>query len=1685
MKRILLFSFAALIHTVALAQPYCNEWIDFNQTYYKIKVWTNAVHRIDAATLQSAGVPVSSIDPRRMQIFHNGQQEYIYVEGENDGTFDSGDFIEFIGRANDGSFDKQLYADSMWQPNIRYSNFTDTSIYFLTWSSTSNGLRFLLEIDSDYSSYSPSPYCLKEAYFQQNYKYNLGMSGQSIDYTEGEGWCGEFGNAAGGTLSVPLNTQNVYTAGPDVQMTTSIGGINNLNHSIWIAHPQDTLTDFYTTQTHRQYAVSFPPTLLTSPTTTVYYGVSTPSASNDMNAFYYCTLVFPHTFDFENSTYFEFQLPDGQGQSKSRLDITNFNGNGRAPLLYDLTNHRRIALNGSGSTWQTLIPNDNRLVPKQCLISAVSQSISVASLNPVDYVPGNPGKFHNFSISPIDSAFVMISHKALWNEATAYQNYRNQTTNNRTLLVDIDELTDQYAYGIQKHPMSIKNFSRFLLDNWTSVGPPQHLFLIGKSIMPYFVRTNPNLFAKSLVTTYGVPASDILLTAGIHGTLYETAIPVGRICARNGNEVLDYLDKVQEYESAQAGPPQKWMKEILHFGGGNDPQQQAQLASYLNDYERSMEGPYFGGNVTTYLKFTNQPIVINQSDSLQNKIDSGVAVMTFFGHASGSSFDQSTDEPSEYNNRGRYPLIVANSCLAGGFHVDPKSISEKFVLEPEKAAIGFLASVGYGVPEDLFLYSRAFFQGASISHYQESVGQLMKYATQSIQVPNSENIKNVCQDMSLNGDPSIKLNGWSKPDFDVSESSIRFPSYDVTTTQDTFSIHVITRNIAKAVTDSFVVKVTRTFPDGTDSSYSFRRGNCYYQDDLVITFSTGGLNSAGINLFSVNVDPADSVDEFDNIGNNSASSSLFIQSNNIIPVYPPKFAIIGNNRVKLKASTSNPLSGFSRYRFEIDTVDLSLSDSIPSLPHSPLFSTTTVSDSGGVIFWDLFNYPLQDSLVYYWRVANDSIYIAPSRFNWQQSSFQYIPTISGWGQSSFFQTLENNFENLRLDTLNRITNYVNNLKNLSVLTKGLPDGSQTGYNEIGYKLNGNPIEYNACQITPAILVAVLDSTTLLPWNTCGNNFGQSNQFTLTSGNCSDPLGVTGTGTCRQRPENHFMFHYYNPSEMQGLNNLVNTVPDGNYILFYSWYTANYSSVDPNFFNAILGLGLDTTNFRDNIPYIFFIQKGNTSSAASIFGISQSDTLTFDRLLAAKWDRGIITSLPIGPALRWDALHWNQSPLESISGQDSVYLNVLGLNNTTQRWDTLTTGIPYTPGSKDTLLNWIPNFLYNYIKLQLYVQDDSLYTPPQLDYWRVYYQEAPECAINPNRAFSLHSNPLQEGDTLRVGVAIDNIGSRPMDSLDVDFYLYTNSRQRINLGTLRFDSLRVNNYLIAGIHLDSTLGLSGLNSLWIEANPYNARHQIEQTHFNNLAEVKFTVNRDQVNPLLDVTFDGIHILDRDIVSGKPEITIRLQDENRFLALNDTSKFKVYLKSPNSTVMERIYFSLPVYGQAMKFYPAVLPKNSCRIEWTPVLAEDGIYSLEVEAADMSNNESGKYNYKITFEVINRSTITEILNYPNPFSTSTRFVFTLTGNETPTYMKIQIMTVSGKIVREITQSELGNIHVGRNITDYAWDGKDEFGDQLANGLYLYRVISSIRGEDIEKRSTSADEYFKKGWGKMYLMR
>jgi len=386
-----------------------------------------------------------------------------------------------------------------------------------------------------------------------------------------------------------------------------------------------------------------------------------------------------------------------------------------------------------------------------------------------------------------------------------------------------------------------------------------------------------------------------------------------------------------------------------------------------------------------------------------------------------------------------------------------------------------------------------------------------------------------------------------------------------------------------------------------------------------------------------------------------------------------------------------------------------------------------------------------------------------------------------------------------------------------------------------------------------------------------------------------------------------------------------------------------------------------------------------------------------------------------------------------------------------------------------------------LTMQMSANDELLQTPPQLDLWHVYYDPVPEGALNPKKGFEVLNDTVLEGDRFVASVTFENISEYDMDSILVNYSLLTSSNSLVSLPSIRLSRLPADSSLIVPINIP-TLGYSGTNTLLIDINPNN--DQPEQYHFNNIGQLTFFVNKDNINPVMDVTFDGRRIINGELIGPEPEIVIELSDENKYLLLNDTANFAVYLKAPNEEE-KRISFGFQPDGGHMEFFEGTLPKNSARIVYRPKLYNDGIYQLRAQANDKSGNLSGSSDYLVTFEIETKASISRLMNYPNPFTTSTRFVFTLTGTRLPDYMQIQIMTITGKVVKEIDLSELGPIRIGNNITDYAWDGTDEFGDRLANGVYLYRVRTNLDGESIEHRDTSADKYFKQGYGKMYLMR
>ncbi len=133
--------------------------------------------------------------------------------------------------------------------------------------------------------------------------------------------------------------------------------------------------------------------------------------------------------------------------------------------------------------------------------------------------------------------------------------------------------------------------------------------------------------------------------------------------------------------------------------------------------------------------------------------------------------------------------------------------------------------------------------------------------------------------------------------------------------------------------------------------------------------------------------------------------------------------------------------------------------------------------------------------------------------------------------------------------------------------------------------------------------------------------------------------------------------------------------------------------------------------------------------------------------------------------------------------------------------------------------------------------------------------------------------------------------------------------------------------------------------------------------------------------------------------------------------------------------------------------------------------GRHTLAVKGWDVANNPGEGYTEFVVAED-GKAALDHVLNYPNPFTTNTYFQFghNLAGQVLE--VQISIFAVSGKQVKTIQQTIANND--GFRVTDIQWDGKDDYGDQLARGVYIYRV--KVRGTGTGGESSIAESKFEK---------
>ncbi|MGB0931857.1 MAG: C25 family cysteine peptidase, partial [Chitinophagales bacterium] len=852
---------------------------------HKFYIEDDGVYRITANALDEMGLNSFSLEG--FHLFSRGEEVPVYISPISDVAEEI--YIEFYAKKNDGSFDTQLFENPDWQLTDRRSLFTPKAAYYLMWDDSFEGKK-IEEVGNDLSVELPKqePYFMYESgQIYRNIFYggepsraalndDLGLVNYNFSKLEkGEGFISSIvlGEATK-TYNVP--TLGVYQAedSPLVNLKTKVVGQNNDFFVETDHHLQVRINDnLYVDGTYEGhdtpiYEASLEASQLSDVRTEVVYesvGDLFTTPSEDWQSISYTFLTYPRQFDFRtysagevvDADEFYFEL---QHSNEAYFEVNNFNG-GNAAVLYDLNNSQRYQILAEEDLYKIhLLQGTSMDAEKRSLFLANQENGAIKKIEALQF---QTLQFTDYAALANQGNYILLSHPTLREGDTdwvqAYSDYRSSEVggNYNVVLADIQELYDQFAHGIQNHPLGIRHFVNFAVDNWTTT--PEHLFLVGKGI-GYRATTTPSVFEANFIPTFGHQPSDIFLVSrGLND--YRPQLSVGRLSAQAPSDIENYLRKIQQYEDISdcSIEERAWRKEALFQTVGLDENEVIKTKGFMEAYQPILEASHFGGKVLDIQAaegysplFTTRPF-----------IEEGIGLLHFFGHSTGQIWK--TDVVKNLNaynqDSHRFPVIFSSSSFVGNnfksINSSP-SMSEDWVLTKDRGAVGFLGNVSFHLREAEDIFYNELYQQISQINYNQPIGKALKETVEALYLsdmdaPLYNEMRGAIEQHTFEGDPALVIGGsFERPEY-VIENNYEYSFIDVEnayaiktetrndvvlldaatgevlplvngrfdlTSMEEVALKVRVTNLGKAVNDDFEIEVVKIDSEGLETVFS-------------------------------------------------------------------------------------------------------------------------------------------------------------------------------------------------------------------------------------------------------------------------------------------------------------------------------------------------------------------------------------------------------------------------------------------------------------------------------------------------------------------------------------------------------------------------------------------------------------------------------------------------------------------------------------------------------------------------------------------------------------------------------------------------------------------------------------------------------------------------------------------------
>jgi Peptidase family C25/FlgD Ig-like domain len=223
----------------------------------------------------------------------------------------------------------------------------------------------------------------------------------------------------------------------------------------------------------------------------------------------------------------------------------------------------------------------------------------------------------------------------------------------------------------------------------------------------------------------------------------------------------------------------------------------------------------------------------------------------------------------------------------------------------------------------------------------------------------------------------------------------------------------------------------------------------------------------------------------------------------------------------------------------------------------------------------------------------------------------------------------------------------------------------------------------------------------------------------------------------------------------------------------------------------------------------------------------------------------------------------------------------------------------------------------------------------------------------------------------------------------------------------------------------------------------------------------SVSVDNLPPVVQVFMNDEKFVQGGITDPNPTLLVKLSDDNGINVAGTSIGHDltgILDENKNNLKLNNFY-------EAVKDDPS---KGVVRYPLSKLAL--GKHTIRVKAWDIANNSAESFTDFIVASDA-KAALDHVLNYPNPFTTNTKFQFEHNLTNQNLKVRVSVYSVNGRLVKTIDEDVLAE---GYRITDIRWDGKDDFGDDLARGVYLYKV--KVTGKDDNGKKTQVESDFEK---------